>query len=74
MPENSVLIPSYFIMFVKTEMRLVIMDRLFRNSDETEEHLFMDTSTTYGADLYIESLVASLVEGLYPSNTYLPAI
>ena len=50
-------------------MRLVLLVTLFRNSDESEEHLIIETSTTYGADLRVESLVTSLVEGLYPSNT-----
>ena len=50
-------------------MRLVLLDILFNNSDEFEENLFMDTSTTYGTDRYVESLVTSLVEGLYPSDT-----
>ena len=67
-------------------MILVLLDILLKKSDESEENLFMDTSTTYGTELYVESLVTSLVEGLYPSNTavsipklrhlltYLPAI
>ena len=50
-------------------MRLVLLDTLFRNSDESEEHLFVDTSTTYGADLYVASLIMFLVEEYYPSNT-----
>ena len=50
-------------------MKLVLLDTMFRNSDEPEERLFMDTSTTYGADLHVESLVISLVERLYPSNS-----
>ena len=47
-------------MFPKNEMRLVLLDILFRNSGESEENLFMDTSTTYGTDVYVEYQVTSL--------------
>ena len=83
---RSILIPSYFNMFAKNELRLVLSNTLFMHCDESEEHLFMDTSTTYGADLYVESLVTSLVEGdicwhifkqlssRFPSCSILPTI
>ena len=45
-------------------MRLVLLDTLFRNSGRSEEHLIMEKSTTYGADLRVESLETSLFEGL----------
>ena len=54
-------------------MRLSLLEMLLKNSDESVgEQLFMDTSTTNVADLYLESLVTSLVDGFYPSNTTVP--
>ena len=44
---KTILVPSYFIMFPKTEVRIVLFDTLFRNSDESEDHPFMDTSNIY---------------------------
>ena len=35
-------------------MKLVLLDKLFRNSDESEQNICMDTSTTFGADLYVD--------------------
>ena len=55
------LLPSYFILLPKKEMGLVLLYTLFRSSDESVEDLFMDTSTTYGADLYVDYLATSLV-------------
>ena len=58
---------EYFKTFILH--KLILLDAMFRKSDESEKHLFMDTSTTYGGDLCVESLVKSLVEWLYSSNT-----
>ena len=69
--QKITLLPSYLTMIPINEMRLVLKDTVFSNSDESKENLFMDICTTYGNDLYVESLATSLVEGLDLSNTTL---
>ena len=51
-------------------MRLFLLDSLLRNSaDSKGEYIFLERSTTNVVDQYLESLVTSLFDELYPSHT-----